>query len=463
MLYPGWRGGSATVGGHHRLAMPMTSNAPQRLSWTDLRQALADVPALALSFGYFFCLLCGYFMLRSIRDAFGASDDAATVFPPAMVAFFADHGIALGELTLQVLFTGTFLSMLLLQPLYGALVSRFPRRVFLPFVYALLVLALGAFTMLFANEVPGRGAAFFIFLAVVNLFAVSVFWSFMSDIYSSTQSRLFYGFIGVGGTLGALAGPVLTKLIVEDVGVETIMLMGTGFMGLCLVFVIALAPWARRREMVRGGPRFDEAMGGRFLEGLRIVARDPLMRALAALMFFGVAVGTLLYNEQAAVARQIVDDDARTAFFATIDLWVNGLTLVIQMFITPFLLARFGIAPLLLVPGIAITLGFAVLAANPLPMLLMAVQVATRAGEFSLAKPARETIYTRVDAETRYKAKAFIDTAVYRGGDFTFVWVHKLIAGFGSAVVFAFGTGIALAMLASAWAVVRAQRNLREG
>lgn len=229
------------------------------------------------------------------------------------------------------------------------------------------------------------------------------------------------------------------------------------------MFVIALAPWARRREVVRGGPRFDEAMGGRFLEGLRIVARDPLMRALAALMFFGVAVGTLLYNEQAAVARQIVDDDARTAFFATIDLWVNGLTLVIQMFITPFLLARFGIAPLLLVPGIAITLGFAVLAANPLPMLLMAVQVATRAGEFSLAKPARETIYTRVDAETRYKAKAFIDTAVYRGGDFTFVWVHKLIAGFGSAVVFAFGTGIALAMLASAWAVVRAQRNLREG
>lgn len=440
----------------------MTSNAPQRLSWTDLRQALADVPALALSFGYFFCLLCGYFMLRSIRDAFGASDDAATVFPPAMVAFFADHGIALGELTLQVLFTGTFLSMLLLQPLYGALVSRFPRRVFLPFVYALLVLALGAFTMLFANEVPGRGAAFFIFLAVVNLFAVSVFWSFMSDIYSSTQSRLFYGFIGVGGTLGALAGPVLTKLIVEDVGVETIMLMGTGFMGLCLVFVIALAPWARRREVVRGGPRFDEAIGGRFLEGLRIVARDPLMRALAALMFFGVAVGTLLYNEQAAVARQIVDDDARTAFFATIDLWVNGLTLVIQMFITPFLLARFGIAPLLLVPGIAITLGFAVLAANPLPMLLMAVQVATRAGEFSLAKPARETIYTRVDAETRYKAKAFIDTAVYRGGDFTFVWVHKLIAGFGSAVVFAFGTGIALAMLASAWAVVRAQRPLRD-
>lgn len=436
------------------------TQGPQRLSWTDLKQALADVPALALSFGYFFCLLCGYFMLRSIRDAFGASDDAATVFPPAMVAFFAERGIALGELTLQVLFTGTFLAMLLLQPFYGALVSRYPRRAFLPFVYGLLVASLGLFYFAFANDVPGRGAVFFIFLAVVNLFAVTVFWSYMSDIYSSAQSRLFYGFIGVGGTLGALAGPALTKLIVEDVGVETIILIGTGFMGLCLVFVLALAPWARRREAERGGPRFDEAIGGRFLEGARIIARDPLMRGMALVMFFGVAVGTLLYNEQAGIARQIADDDARTAFFATIDLWINGLTLVIQLFITPYLLARFGIAPLLLLPGIAITLGFAVLAGNPLPLLLMVVQIATRTGEFALAKPARETIYTRVDPETRYKAKAFIDTAIYRGGDFTFVWVHKAIASFGSAVVFMVGTGMALALVLSAWTVVRAQRTL---
>ena len=438
----------------------MQAQGPQRLRWSDLKQALADVPALALSFGYFFCLLCGYFMLRSIRDAFGATDDASAVFPPAMIAFFAERGIDLGTLTLQVLFTGTFVSMLVLQPFYGALVSRYPRRVFLPFVYGLLVTALGVFYLAFANDVPGRGAAFFIFLAVVNLFAVTVFWSFMSDIYSSAQSRLFYGFIGVGGTLGALAGPALTKLIVKDVGVETIMLISTGFMGLCLAFVIALAPWARRREVERGGPRFDEAMGGRFLEGLRIVARDPLMRGMALVMFFGVAVGTLLYNEQAAVARQIADDEARTAFFATIDLWINGLTLAIQLFITPFLLARFGVAPLLLIPGLAITLGFAVLAGNPLPMLLMAVQIATRTGEFALAKPARETIYTRVDAETRYKAKAFIDTAIYRGGDFTFVWVHKAIASFGSSVVFLLGTGMALALFLSAWGVVRAQKAL---
>lgn len=438
----------------------MTPDAKQRLSWKDLKQALVDVPALALSFGYFFCLLCGYFMLRSIRDAFGATSDAGAVFPAMMIDAFAARGIDLGALTLQVLFTGTFIAMLLLQPLYGALVSRVPRRSFLPVVYGLLVLALLGFYVLFANDVGGRGAAFFIFLAVVNLFAVSVFWSYMSDVYSSAQSRLFYGFIGVGGTLGALSGPALTRWLVDDVGVERILLISTGFIVLCLAFVLALAPWARRREVERGGPRFDEAMGGRFLEGLRIVARDPLMRAMALLMFFGVGVGTLLYNEQAAVARQILDDEARTAFFASIDLWINGTTLVIQLFVTPFLLARFGVAPLLLIPGAAISLGFLLLAGNPLPGLLMVVQIATRTGEFSLAKPARETIYTRVDAETRYKAKAFIDTAIYRGGDFSFVWVHKAIASFGSAIVFAFGTGVALAMLASAWALVRAQRGL---
>ena len=201
-------------------------------------------------------------------------------------------------------------------------------------------------------------------------------------------------------------------------------------------------------------------MGGRFLEGLRLVVRDPVMRSMALLLFFGVGVGTLLYSEQVAIARQIVDDAERTAFFATIDLWVNLTTLLVQSLLTPFLMARFGIVPLLLVPGFAVMAGFALLAGNPLPGLLLVVQVMLRAGEFSLVKPARETIYTRVDAERRYKAKAFIDTAVYRSGDVSFIWLHKLVAGFGTATVFVFGTAVAACMVAAAWALVRAQRRL---
>ena len=155
-------------------------------------------------------------------------------------------------------------------------------------------------------------------------------------------------------------------------------------------------------------------MGGSVSAGLRLVWREPLLRALALLMFFGVGVGTLLYNEQAAIARRTFPDDAaRTTFFANIDLAINGLTITIQVFVTRWMLRRFGVGPTLMLPAYAILVGFCVLAASPLPMLVAVVQVATRAGEFALGKPARETIYTRVEREWRYKAKAVIDTFVY--------------------------------------------------
>jgi AAA family ATP:ADP antiporter len=178
-------------------------------------------------------------------------------------------------------------------------------------------------------------------------------------------------------------------------------------------------------------------------------------------MFFGVGVGTLLYNEQAAIARAaFADAEARTAYFSMIDGAVNTLTILVQVLLTRLLLTRFGVAPLLLLPAIAILVGFALLSASPLPMLVAMVQVATRAGEFSLAKPARETLYTRVDRESRYKAKAVIDTAVYRAGDLTFVWVHKALAAVGSQGVFLVGLGIAAGMTFGAWRVIRAERTL---
>jgi ATP/ADP translocase len=179
------------------------------------------------------------------------------------------------------------------------------------------------------------------------------------------------------------------------------------------------------------------------------------------LMFFGVGVGTLLYNEQAAIAQRFfIEDAARTAYYANIDLAVNTLTIIVQVLLTRWLLRRFGIAPLLLVPALAILLGFAVLSASPLPLLVAVVQVMTRGGEFSLAKPARETLYTRVSRESRYKAKAVIDTVVYRAGDLTFVWLHKLLSVMGSHLVFLAGVGVAAGMTVGAWKVIRAQREL---
>ena len=443
----------------------MEPQQPTAGRFDHLRGALRDYPPLIWSFLYFFFLLTGYYVLRPVRDAMGASDDVLAVFPPAMVEWAAARGWVLGDLTLQLLFTGTFIMMLLLQPAYGALVSRYPRRVFLPVLYVLFIACLLGFYVLFGREVPGRGAVFFIWVAVFNLFAVSVFWSFMADIYTDPEARRLYGFIAAGGTLGGLLGPELTSRLVNQLGVGNMLLVSAGFLGLCLVCILRLGPWARARERERGNLLDEEAMGGRVLEGLRRIAADPLLRSLAFLMFFGVGVGTLLYNEQNTIVREMTAGnpaaaEQATAFFSTIDKWINWVVLVIQVFLTRFLLTRFGVAPLLLVPALAILAGFCVLFASPLPMLVAVVQVLTRASEFSLSKPARETIYTRVDREARYKAKAAIDTVVYRGGDLAFAWLHKLMVVSGSQAVFAGGILVAGAFTASAWRVVKEQAKL---
>ena len=441
--------------------MPDLSAAPKMTALARFRAALRDSPPLWWSLLYFFSLLSGYYVLRPVRDAMGASGDVSAVFPPWLVDWSERVGFALGDYTLQILFTGTFISMVLLQPIYGALVSRFPRRIFLPAVYLVFIACLLFFFWAFNHEVPGRGAAFFMWIAIFNLFAVSVFWSFMADVFSNENAKKVYGYIGAGGTIGALLGPMITRSLVQRIGVGDLLLVSVAFLCLCLLCIMKLRPWAVRRERELGEASGEQAMGGSVWAGLKLVWKIPLLRALAMLMFFGVGVGTLLYNEQAAIARQFfAEDTARTAYFANIDLAVNALTILVQVFLTRWLLRRHGVAPLLLLPAIAILIGFSLLTLSPLPILVAIVQVVTRAGEFSLAKPARETLYTRVDRESRYKAKAVIDTVVYRGGDLTFVWVHKALAAFGSQIVFLAGIGVAAGMTFGAWRVIRAQRKL---
>jgi AAA family ATP:ADP antiporter len=422
--------------------------------------AMREFPALLWSFLYFFFLLTGYYVLRPVRDAMGASADVEAVFPPALIDWFAAHGVALGDFTLQALFTCTFVFMVLLQPIYGALVSRFPRRVFLPVVYGGFIACLLGFYFAFEWQLPGRGATFFIWVAVFNLFAVTVFWSFMSDIYSDFQARRLYGYIAAGGTVGGFVGPAITRLLVNEIGVANLLLVSMAMLAACMGCIVKLGRWARQRERERGLCA-DEAIGGGMLAGLRLVLKQPLLRAMAVLMFFAVGVGTLLYNEQAAIAKAFyADEAARTAYYSGIDLWINFITITVQLAFTRLLLTRYGVAPLLLVPAGLILIGFAALTLSPLPMLVAVVQIGTRAGEFCLSKPARETIYTRVDRETRYKAKAFIDTAIYRGGDLTFVWTHKLLAAFGSATVFGIGLLIAVGMSFGAWKLGKEQAKL---
>jgi len=399
----------------------------------------AELPALLWSFVYFFSLLCGYYVLRPIRDAMGS------------------------EYELRWLFMGTFVGMLLATPCYGALVSRYPRRQFLPAIYALFIGCLLVFYVLLRSDTGGnlRGAAFYIWVAVFNLFAVSVFWSFMSDIFSTEQARRLYGSIAAGGTVGALLGPALTINLVTLVGVPNMLLISAGFLGVCLLAISRLVPWARKQEHTLGWKPGEDAIGGSILGGATMILRSRFLQAACLVMFFGVAVGTLLYNLQQAYALETYPDrGARAAFFGRIDLAVNITVLVVQLSITRILLRRYGPGPLVLIPSMAISIGFVLLSLNPLPLMVTVVQVLTRAAEFSLAKPARESFYTRVDRELRYKSKNFIDTVVYRGGDLSFAWIYEGLTrlGLATAGVANVGVLLALALAASAsWMVWQAR------
>lgn len=410
-------------------------------NWTyGLRAAWSETQALPWAFAYFFFLLTGYYVLRPVRDALGSTQN------------------------LQLLFTGTFVSMLLLQPLYGALVSRYARRVFLPVVYLVFIGCLLFFYWTFQQDFVWRSGVFFVWVAVFNLFAVSVFWSFMADVFSNIEAKRVYGYIGAGGTLGGLLGPYLSRMLAPLVGVANLLLVSAFMLGMCLLCIQRLRHWALARERAdgRAGDNGDsQAMGGTVLAGIRLIWQQPMLRALVILMFFGVGVGTLLYNEQALIARTHFSNDSdRTVYYAGIDLVINVLTLTVQTLLTRTLLLRFGVAPLLLIPGFVVLVGFAALTASPLPMLVAVVQVVTRSGEFSLMKPARETLYTRVDRESRYKAKAVIDTVIYRGGDLTFVWAHKFLALGGPVLVFGSGIAVAAGLCFGAWRVAVEQARL---
>lgn len=415
----------------------MSSDSPAGSSRSRLSLLTGVAPderaALAWSFCYFFALLCAYGLLRPLRE---------------------EMGVRYGVDRLQWLFSGTFVCMLLAQPLYGALVSRFERRVFLPVVYGFFVACLVGFYLVFRAGVGMAVAvpAFFVWVSVFNLFVVSVFWSFMSDIFTNEQAKRLYGIIAAGGTTGALAGPLFTALLVERVGVPQLMLISALLLGGALLAIVRLLPWATAR---RGA---DHAIGGTVMAGARLVASSPFLRLIAGLLLLYVTVNTILYYQQAAVvAATFTDSDARAAYFARIDFAVNALTVVTQLALTRLLLTHYGVTPLLILSPLLVSAGFAWLSASPTPLLLAAIQVVHRAGNFALIAPARESLFTRVDRESRYKAKAFIDTAIYRGGDLVNGWLMAAVvaAGMPLAHVALIGLAVAGVWAFTGWRVGR--------
>ena len=370
--------------------------------------------ALAWSFAYFFCLLAGYYVLRPLRD---------------------EMGIAGGVRNLQWLFTATFLVMLVAVPIYGALVARLPRRRLIPVVYHFFAANLALFWLLLTFEVEKLIVArvFFVWISVFVLFAVSVFWSFMADLFTSEQGKRLFAFIAAGGTAGSLAGPALTIGLAELLGPANLLIVAALFLEIAVLCV-------RRLEFAASGfesgiseenPK-QEALGGNWLAGIVLLLRSPYLAGIALWVSLLSVAATFLYFQQASIVAAASDDPAvRTRMFASVDLAVGTLTLIVQCFATGKLIARFGIGAALAFLPFVFAAGFAVLAAAPMLAVVIGFQALQRSANFAISNPAREVLFTVVEREEKYKAKNVIDIVAVRGADAAGGWLFAALHSLG--------------------------------
>ena len=373
-----------------------------------------EARALLWSFAYFFCLLAGYYVLRPLRD---------------------EMGIAGGVRNLQWLFTATFLVMLAAVPVFGAVVARLPRKRFVPLVYHFFVANIAVFWVLLTLDVEKVVVArvFFVWISVFNLFAVSVFWSFMADLWQSEQGKRLFGFIAAGGSAGALLGPTVTVALAVPLGPVNLLIVAALLLELAVLCAHRLESAAPQAGPA-GAPKPVEAgaIGGGWLSGIAMVLRSPYLAGIALWVALLSLAGTFLYFQQASIVAAASDDPAvRTRIFATIDLAIGILTILVQFLATGRLIARFGVGPAAAALPLVFALGFLALAFTPALFVVIGFQALQRATNFALSNPAREVLFTVLDREEKYKAKNVIDIVVFRGADAGSGWVFSALRGAG--------------------------------
>ncbi|MDQ6808683.1 MAG: MFS transporter [Verrucomicrobiota bacterium] len=396
-----------------------------------------EIRAVAFAFVFNFVVLASYYVVRPIRDEIGAAG---------------------GLDTLSWMYSGTLVTMLAANVLFSKLVAHFSRRRFIPLAYRFfignLILFYFAMRCLSATQQVWVGRAFFVWVSVFNLFVVTVFWAFMTDVFNTEQAKRLFGFISVGGTLGAILGAVITAALVQYVGTMNLL-----FASALLLEVAAQCvrhfPFGFRRHRPGESDRAarDEApIGGGIWTGMTHAIRSPYLLGMCGFLLLYTITSTVMYFQQADItAHHFHDRAARTAFFAQLDLSVNVLTVLIQIFLTGRLLKHLGVGvTLALLPAIS-TIGFVAVACAPGLGLVAISQTLRRASNFALSRPAREVLFTVLTREDKYKAKGFIDTFVYRAGDQIGAWSYPALTWLGLGI-----TGISwLAVpLAGVWFIL---------
>jgi AAA family ATP:ADP antiporter len=379
---------------------------------TNLLQRLFNVrreeglPVL-LAVLFFFCVLTALMVLRPAREALGMQRGIETV---------------------RWLFIGTAVVTLLVNPVFGWLVSRFPRLQFISATYIFFAGSLLAFYLIMVLA-PGAigvttGEVFYVWFSVFNLFATMVFWALMADRFTLEQGKRFFGLIAVGGTCGAIFGPWLASLLARPLGTPALLLISVGFLLLALAAAWGVARLRPEMSSSGGGPQAapttdeHERIGGSAWEGLRAVFRSRYLLGVAAYAIITAILATFIYFTRLQMVAAIGQGvDARTTLFAQIDMITQIATLVLQALIAGRLMKRVGVPITLALLPLTAALGFIGLAIVGTLAALIAFEASFRAVQRAFMRPARETLYTVVRREDKYKAKAFIDTFVYRIGD----------------------------------------------
>jgi len=436
--------------------MPMQNPASRR-RLRDLFNVRRDevVPVLLAAF-FFFCVLTALMVLRPARDALGMQRGIEAV---------------------RWLFVGTALVTLLVNPVFGWLVSRFRRLRFIAITYVFFALSLVGFHLLlaFAPEAVGvaSGQVFYVWFSVFNLFATMLFWALMADRFSLDQGKRFFALIAVGGTMGAIFGPWLASVLARPLGTPALLLVSAAFLllALCAAWVVARTQSANAGHAAgarhAASPSHEPGViGGSAWQGLKAVFRSRYLMGIAAYVIAMTIMATLLYFTRLQMVAALGDDtDMRTALFARIDLVTQALTLLLQAFIAGRVMQRFGVSLTLALLPLTAALGFIGLAAVGTLAALIVFEAAFRAIQRALTRPARETLYTVVSREDKYKSKAFIDTFGYRGGDVIGAQIEGLLArlGMGLAGLVSVAVPLALAWAALGWWLGRAQQRLAIG
>jgi AAA family ATP:ADP antiporter len=378
-----------------------------------------EMAATLIAAAYYFALLCGYYMLRPLRE---------------------EMGIAGGVGNLKYLYLGTLGGMLLANPLFSALVVRWPRHTFIAYVYRFFMVNLLVFFVLMHPQSPlalaGHvtiGRVFFVWLSVFNLFVISVFWGLLADIFNAEQGKRLFGFIAVGGTLGAVVGSLAVSELAERISPINLMLLSIGFLEIAVRCARQLNRVARRDTQQERIAK--TVIGGTLWGGIKLLIQSPYLLGISLFLFLQTLLATFAYFEQANIVAEHVSDPAqRTALFARINLWVNVLVLIVQLFLTGRIIAAVGVGVTLTLLPVITCLGFAGLGFAPSLAVLVAFQVVRRASNFALTKPTKESLYTVVSREEKYKSKSFIDTFVYRGGDALGAWIFDGLKALGLAL-----------------------------